>query len=259
MFGLRQQIRGHKSRARRVIGNDQHFGGARRQVNRCALRIGSHLLFGGRDPGIAGAEDFVDLRNRAGAEGQGRDRLRATDLENRINAAQLRGHQHRRVRTAIARRGRAQHAPRAARQSRRHPQHDHRGGQGRGACRHIQAHRIDRAGNALATNSGRGFQRQRRQPLGGVECLDISDRALQGADLFSESLARAAANSAAPTASASRRTPSKRKVSSSNATSPSARTLADEPRDIRGNISPGCKCRARQRRSALHRIQFGPL
>ena len=79
------------------VGDHQHLGRARRQVDGGAGRIRGDDLLGGRDPGAAGSEDLVDLGNALRAEGQRGDGLRAADLVDGVDAAQLGGHQHRRV------------------------------------------------------------------------------------------------------------------------------------------------------------------
>ena len=97
VLGLGQKVGGDEFGVRAVIGDHQHFGRTRRQVEGRAVRIGSHQLLGGRDPGIAGAEYLADFGYAAAAIGHGGDGLGAADLEHLLDAAQLCGHQHGRV------------------------------------------------------------------------------------------------------------------------------------------------------------------
>ena len=56
VFGLRQQIGGHKRRACAGVGDDQDFGGTGRHVDGRTTGQSLHLLLGGRDIGIARSE-----------------------------------------------------------------------------------------------------------------------------------------------------------------------------------------------------------
>ncbi len=177
-----------KSGRAALIGNDQHFGGSGRHVHGRALRIGGDLLLGRGDPGIAGAEDLVDLGNRSRAIGQGGDRLGATHLEHGVDAAQLRGHQHRGMR-APSRAG-GVHSTRRGQPARRAGTASMITAEGRGAepaGTYRPTAPIARVMRSQRT-PGDGLQRQRRQLLGGVELFDVRDRPLQGGDLHRRQL-----------------------------------------------------------------------
>ncbi len=88
MFGLGQQIGGGKGRLSRPVGDDQDLAGSGDHVDRHPAE--DHLL-GRRHIGVPRTDDLVDAGNRRRAEGQGRDRLGAADLEDPVHAAQLRG------------------------------------------------------------------------------------------------------------------------------------------------------------------------
>ena len=81
MLSLRQKVRGDELRPDRVVGDDQDFGRARRQITRGAIRITGHGLLRSGDPDIARAENLIDLGDRGRPIGQRRDRLCAPDLE----------------------------------------------------------------------------------------------------------------------------------------------------------------------------------
>ncbi len=172
VFGLRQQVRGDEVRIGRLIGDHQHFRRAGRQVERRAVGVGGDQLLGRRHPAVAGSEDLVDLGDGCGAIGHRRDRLRAADLEDCVDAAQLRRDQHARIGAAVAARRRAQHPLRAAGESRRHRQHDRGRRERRGAGRHVQADRAKRAPQALATHAGLGLEASvaRAAARGGRRC-----------------------------------------------------------------------------------------
>ena len=90
-----------KRRIGGIVGDDQHFGGTCGQVDGGARGIRGDDLLGGRHPGTAGAENLVDLANAVGAECERGDGLRAAHLVDRVDAAQLRGHQYRGVQLAV--------------------------------------------------------------------------------------------------------------------------------------------------------------
>ena len=94
MFGLRQQVRGDEPRVRGIVGDHQHLGRTRRQIDGRAGRIRRDDLLGGRHPGVAGAEDLVHLAHAVGAEGQRGDGLRPAHLVDGVDAAELGGDQH---------------------------------------------------------------------------------------------------------------------------------------------------------------------
>ena len=184
VLGLCQQIGGDEFGAGAVIGDHQYFGGAGGQVERRPGRIGGNQLFGRGHPGIAGAEDLGDLRYAGAAIGHGGDRLGAADLEHLLDAAQLRGHQHRGVGETAALRRRAKHALGAAGDAGRYRQHDDGGGQGRGARRHVQTDGGDRSDEPLATHAGLHLERQRARCAGAVKVVDVGDGGLERGHLL---------------------------------------------------------------------------
>ena len=122
MLGLRQQVGGDERCVGVGVGDDEHLGRPGRIVARGTGRIAIHLRFRFRDPGVAGAEDLVDLRHALGAVRHRGDRLRAAELEHALHAGDSRRVQHGGVDTprALARdcRGSASRSPRCARERR---------------------------------------------------------------------------------------------------------------------------------------------
>ena len=141
MLGLRQQIGGDPAGIAGVVGDHQHFRGAGDHVD---ADLAEHLPLGGGDIGIAGADDFRHRRDRRGAVGQRRHRLRAADAIDFGHAAKMGGRQHQRIELAVRRRHHHHH-PRHAGDPGRHRIHQHRGRIGRGAAGHVEPDRIDRA------------------------------------------------------------------------------------------------------------------
>ena len=76
VLGLRQQVGGDPVRIVAAVGDHQHLGRAGDHVD--ADRA-EDLALGGRDIGIAGADDLGDRADRLGAIGERGDRLRAAD------------------------------------------------------------------------------------------------------------------------------------------------------------------------------------
>ena len=140
VLGLGQKIGGDPVRIAGVVGDDQHLGGAGDHVD---ADLAEHHALGRRHIGVAGPDDLGDRRNRLGAVGERRDRLRAADAINLVDAGELRRRQHQRVELAAGRRHH-HHDPRHAGDLGRHRIHQHRGRIGGGAARHVKADRVDR-------------------------------------------------------------------------------------------------------------------
>ena len=94
VLGLSDQIGGDELRIA-ALGEDDRFGGAGEHVDGA---IGADQPLGGGDEAIAGAENFVDARNRARAVGQRGDGLRAADARDRTHAQAFGGGEQRRAR-----------------------------------------------------------------------------------------------------------------------------------------------------------------
>ena len=82
VLGLRQQVRS-EPRGISVVGDDEHFGRPRDEINR---RVPRHQTLGRRNVSIAGADNFGDGRNGLGPVGERRDRLRAADRVDFLNS-----------------------------------------------------------------------------------------------------------------------------------------------------------------------------
>ena len=140
MLGLRQQIGGDPVRIAGLVGDDQHLGRAGDHVD---ADFAEHHALGGGDVGVAGPDDLGDRGDGCGAVGERRDRLRAADAENFVDAGKLRRRQHERRELAIGRRHHHRD-PRHAGDLGRHRVHQHRGRIGGGAAGHIKPDRFDR-------------------------------------------------------------------------------------------------------------------
>ena len=140
MFGLRQKIGGDPLRIAGRVGDDQNFG-----------RPGDHVdaddaedpALGRRDIGVAGTDDLRDRRDARRAIGQRRDRLRAADAVDLIDAGKLGRCQNERIDMPIRRRDHHDQAGHPC-HFRRDRVHEHRGGIARRAARHVEAGRFDR-------------------------------------------------------------------------------------------------------------------
>ncbi len=89
MLGLSDQVGGDELRIA-VIGEDDGFGGAGEHVDGA---IGADQALGGGDEAIAGAEDFIDARNRTRAVSESGNGLRAADARDFFHAQTLGGSQ----------------------------------------------------------------------------------------------------------------------------------------------------------------------
>ena len=118
VLGLRQQVRGDERRVGAFVGDDEHLGRPRGIVARGTRGIAVDLRFGFGDPGVARAEDLVDLRHALGAVRHGRDRLRAAELEHALDAGDARRVEHGGVYAARRLHGAAEDPRRAARDAR---------------------------------------------------------------------------------------------------------------------------------------------
>ena len=94
MLGLRQQVGGDPVRIVAAVGDDQHF---RRAGDHVDADRAEHLALGGRDIGVAGADDLGDRRDRLGAIGERGDRLRAADAVDLGDAGDVGRGQHQRI------------------------------------------------------------------------------------------------------------------------------------------------------------------
>ena len=99
VLGLGQQVGGDPVGIVVAVGDDQHF---RRAGDHVDADGAEHLPLGGRDIGVAGADDLGDRRDRLGAIGEGRDRLRAADAVDLGDAGEVGRGQHQRVDDAAA-------------------------------------------------------------------------------------------------------------------------------------------------------------
>ena len=91
MLGLRQQVGRNPFGAVRTVGDHQYLG---RPGDHIDTDAAEELAFGFGDPGIAGADDHIDRRDRFGAVGEGCDSLRATDAPHFVDTRQRSSSQH---------------------------------------------------------------------------------------------------------------------------------------------------------------------
>ena len=101
MLGLRQQIGGDPVGIAGVVGEDQHLGRAGDHVD---ADVAEHQALGRGHIGVAGADDLGDRRDRLGAVGERRHRLRAADAIDLVDAGELGRRQHQRSQLAVRRR-----------------------------------------------------------------------------------------------------------------------------------------------------------
>src|SRR3546814_3365048 len=86
MLGLAQEIGGDEARVGAVVRQHHQFAGPRRKIDRGSAGPRGYIGFGGRDIGIAGPEDLIDTRDRAGAEGERGDRLRSEEQTSELQS-----------------------------------------------------------------------------------------------------------------------------------------------------------------------------
>ena len=139
MLGLGQKVSGDPVGIVVAIGDDENFRRAGDHVD--ADRAEDDAL-GGGDIGIARPDDLGDGRDALRAIGQRRDRLRAADAVDFLDAGNLCGGQHRRIDLAFQRRHDHDDA-RHAGNSGRHGVHQHGTRIARRAAGHIEADGID--------------------------------------------------------------------------------------------------------------------
>ena len=140
VLGLRQEIGGDPVGMAAAVGEDQHLGGPGDHVD---ADLAEHQALGGRHIGVAGPDDLGDRRDRLGAVGERRHRLRAADAIDLVDAGELRRRQHQRRELAVRRRHHHDQA-RHARDLGGHRVHQHRRRIGGGAAGHVEADRLDR-------------------------------------------------------------------------------------------------------------------
>ena len=154
VLGLREQIGGDEGRIGGLIGDNQHLRGAGRHVDGGTAKIHADLAFGLGDPGVTGAEDFVDLADRIGAIGHGGDRLGATHGVDLTDTAEGGG-----IDDLIGNwRRRAEHHLAATGNLGGNRQHQHGTDQRGAAPWHIETHAADGMGVQLAAHAGLGFE-----------------------------------------------------------------------------------------------------
>ena len=136
------------------------------------------MPLGGGDIGVAGADDLGDRRDRRGAVGQRRHRLRAADAIDLGDAGEMRRRQHQRIELAVRRRHHHDDA-RHAGDLGRHRVHQHRGRIGRGAARHVEPDRLDRGPAPAELDAERIGEAVVLRQLPAVKHLDAVAREFQ--------------------------------------------------------------------------------
>ena len=175
VLGLRQQVGGDPVGIAVPVGEDQHFG---RPGDHVDADLAEHHALGRRHIGVAGADDLGDRRDGLRAIGQRRNRLRAADAIDLIDAGELGRGQHQRVEFAIGRRHHHDDA-RHAGDLGRHGVHQHRGWIGRRAARHIKPDRLDRGPARTEFDAERIGEAVVLRHLPAVESLDAATGELE--------------------------------------------------------------------------------
>ena len=135
VLGLGQQVERDPVGVVVGVGDDEDLGRAGDHVDADAAE---DPALGGGDEGVAGAGDLVDRGDGFGAVGQRRNRLRAADAIDRVDAGDLGGQQDQRVHLPV--RGRAgDDQPLDPGDTGGDRVHQDRGRVGGGAARHIEA------------------------------------------------------------------------------------------------------------------------
>ena len=182
VLGLREQVRGDERGVGAGVRDHEHLGRARGIVARGACRIAIHLRLRFRDPGVAGAENLVDFRHALGAVRHRRDGLRAAELEHALDTGDSRRVEHGRVDASRRLHGAAENSRRAARDARRHAEHERRRGERGIAGRHVEPDALDRPDHPLAAHAARRVDGERARQLRAMERLDVRrGRANRGA------------------------------------------------------------------------------
>ena len=170
---LRCEVGGDEVRARVLVGQDHDLGRARDAVD--ADRA-EDLSLRQRHVDVAGPGDDVDPRDALGAIGEGRDRLRAADPIDGIDAGDARRGEDRRRHAAVAPGRRREDDLRDARDARRDGRHQHGRRVGGAAAGRVHPGPKDRPGDqAHAHRTGRSGLRE--LPL--VEIADPRRRELE--------------------------------------------------------------------------------
>ena len=91
VLGLREQVGGDKIRRCAAVGDNQYFGRSGGHIDCRAVKTLADLTFGFGHIRIARPEDFIDLRNRFGAQRQRGNSLSAAHIKHLIYTTQLRG------------------------------------------------------------------------------------------------------------------------------------------------------------------------
>ncbi len=141
VLGLRQQIGGDPLGASGAVGHDQHLARRREVVD---ADPPEHQALGGLHVDVAGTDDLVDARQRLGAEGERRHRLRAADAEEAIDAGDRRRGEHGAVASLHRSRRRYRDHLRDARDLGRDDVHEHGRRVGCAASRHVHADALER-------------------------------------------------------------------------------------------------------------------
>ena len=224
MLGLRQQIRGDPVGIAALVGQDQHLG---RPGDHVDADGAEHDALGRRHIGVARSDDLGHRLDRRRAIGERRHRLRAADAIDLVDAGELRRGQHERAELAVRRRHHHDDA-RHARDLGRYRVHQHRRRIGRGAARHVEPDRLDRAPAVAELDAERVGEAVVGRFLPSVIGLDPVARELKRVERRRSQAAVAASRSAAetrrPTLSRSMR--SNFRESSISARSPLLRTSA---------------------------------
>ncbi|MPM67052.1 hypothetical protein SDC9_113968 [bioreactor metagenome] len=177
MLRLAQQIRRDKCGVGRIVRNDEDFA---RPCNHIDRDLAEHLSFCLGNIGVAGADDFIHLRDGFRAIGQRGNRLRTARFKNTIHPRELCRRENRRGNRPVCIRRRNHHNQRTAREFRGNCVHKHRGRVARRAAGNIQTHLFD--GRDLLTNVDaiRAFQPKAFAQLHAVERADVLRRGLHG-------------------------------------------------------------------------------
>ena len=153
VLGLAEQVRRAQFAVHRIVGDHQRFRGTGQQVD---AHPPEKLPLGFGHKGVAGPDDHVHGRNRAGPQGHRADRLDPAQAVDFVGAGQVQRRHDCRIRRALERRGSGDHALHSGHPGRNHA-HVRGGHQRILAAGHVAADAADRDVAVPEHHAGTGF------------------------------------------------------------------------------------------------------
>ena len=178
MFGLREHVGRHVSRAGRFVSHHEHLAGSGRHVDGHGAL---HELLGLGHVAVARTEDFVHPRHARCAVGHGGHGLGAAHADHAVHAAEFGGIEDFGRNLPAASLGRAEDHLGTTCNLGGQGEHQH-GGEERGASAgDVEAHALDGHGVLLADHAALGFHLHDGGQLCGVEGADVARGGFHGA------------------------------------------------------------------------------